>query len=151
MRGKAEPCASRRFAIRITPAHAGKSAQNRGDGCKGEDHPRPCGEKVCPLEGTIEEAGITPAHAGKSDEISSLCERYGDHPRPCGEKSRLSGKALRDVGSPPPMRGKAPTVKASASVMRITPAHAGKSAHGDRGKAQARDHPRPCGEKKGAI
>ena len=106
MRGKDKHGDDKKKRIRITPAHAGKSA---GFGLFLDvpgDHPRMCGEKSCRdhwrnwhwgspphVRGkgvrTLEIVGvtrITPACAGKSavglgEKIESM-----DHPRMCGEK-----------------------------------------------------------------
>ena len=50
-------------------------------------------------------------------------------------------------GSPPRMRGKDAAMLSSGIVRRITPAYAGKSVWQRLPLAQARDHPRICGEK----
>ena len=74
------------MGVRITPAHAGKSAWVKSSTALNEDHPRPCGEKAIdkhlggtaigsppPMRGKAhapglqyQYRGITPAHAGKS-------------------------------------------------------------------------------------
>ena len=113
-------------ALRITPAHAGKSIVLPRLLIFGEDHPRPCGEKKLdqselvykagsppPMRGKGAgsancrgAAGITPAHAGKRTVVAALVCVAQDHPRPCGEKycRRLAVNMIS--GSPPPMRGK---------------------------------------------
>ena len=45
------------------------------------------------------------------------------------------------------MRGKGNADDALASSFRITPAHAGKRFFDDMPETEAKDHPRPCGEK----
>ena len=71
--------------------------------------------------------GITPAYAGKSKGSGYQQERGQDHPRLCGEKRLLPVSSLLHTGSPPPMRGKVITRDDEETVMRITPAYAGKS------------------------
>ena len=86
MRGKAEPEAAPRPALRITPAYAGKSRRVFYTKTCIRDHPRVCGEKEIAFKTTgyhigspprmrgkvvqflkkIELSGITPAYAGKS-------------------------------------------------------------------------------------
>ena len=86
MRGKVKKNLLKKQYIRITPAHAGKSAFLLVDRDAAEDHPRACGEKnqiwCCDvptlglpprmrgkvsIQRTLESAlRITPAHAGKS-------------------------------------------------------------------------------------
>ena len=46
------------------------------------------------------------------------------------------------------MRGKAAVRSSTSTSARITPAHAGKSMAGRKNKRAAKDHPRPCGEKR---
>ena len=86
MRGKEDLTNKEFAAVRITPAHAGKSFLTLLPSLKEKDHPRPCGEKLShqsitssgvgsppPMRGkgdarleTTDDLGITPAHAGKS-------------------------------------------------------------------------------------
>ncbi len=90
---------------RITPAHAGNTAQKRLSRRLSKDHPRTCGEHLLCSElytflsgspphmrGTLllnlrslEFDRITPAHAGNT--VCLLCPSVGawDHPRTCGE------------------------------------------------------------------
>ena len=49
------------------------------------------------------------------------------------------------------MRGKVQKSQAVGLVNGITPAYAGKSQPDGRGKCEAGDHPRVCGEKRGAC
>ncbi len=49
MRGKAEPLTEEECRGRITPAYAGKRVAKALDKIVGGDHPRVCGEKLCPL------------------------------------------------------------------------------------------------------
>ena len=90
---------------------------------------------------------ITPAHAGKRLPVQAVRQKIRDHPRPCGEKERNHKAAIIGRGSPPPMRGKAYLRRSPDHILRITPAHAGKSNAWRRSYARMRDHPRPCGEK----
>ena len=91
---------------------------------------------------------ITPAHAGKRIWRATFLSFFQDHPRPCGEKRfALYAIHLRH-GSPPPMRGKGWRSWTCSRNLRITPAHAGKSSASETAKNAARDHPRPCGEKR---
>ena len=126
MRGKAMFWSRNHSFQRITPAHAGKSRQNRAYLPTGQDHPRACGEKNTkqPMElvkgGSPPRMrgkavhrdiffctlGITPAHAGKRADRFCCWSAAGDHPRACGEKSSVNNPTARPVGSPPRMRGK---------------------------------------------
>ena len=152
------------------------------------DHPRTCGEKK--LAQFEDETGtgspphmrgkdgcavalahgdrITPAHAGKRAVPRPHLAKSQDHPRTCGEKQVDFSEVDFFPGSPPHMRGKGQSRLTTCGLMRITPAHAGKShqalkyavkgaritpAHaGKRGiyaayRCGPRDHPRTCGEK----
>ena len=91
--------------------------------------------------------GITPAHAGKSSSFAALRFAAWDHPRACGEKLMALRMSLSMRGSPPRMRGKASGADAPDAVVRITPAHAGKSSNNDYKNSDVQDHPRACGEK----
>ena len=106
MRGKAEPEAAPRPALRITPAYAGKSPWPCTAGQRHEDHPRVCGEKSVRRSDSRVSQGspprmrgkeaewaalwqhyrITPAYAGKSSARAVDEKPSGDHPRVCGEK-----------------------------------------------------------------
>ena len=91
--------------------------------------------------------GITPAYAGKRYTRCFACPRPTDYPRVCGEKTAREFITYLIQGSPPRMRGKARLPDAVQLRQRITPACAGKSAHGECGQLQHQDHPRVCGEK----
>ena len=106
MRGKESSitCAAR--SVRITPAHAGKRQSRCRHRSARWDHPRACGEKRWPPRAR---------HTRQ------------DHPRACGEKRTLVGFSVASLGSPPRMRGKALAVFLTIGLVRITPAHAGKS------------------------
>ena len=51
-----------------------------------------------------------------------------DHPRRCGENGIDSSKNVSMLGSPPQVRGKRSGNDLTISIMRITPAGAGKTA-----------------------
>ena len=89
---------------------------------------------------------ITPAHAGKTFFHCGISFRYTDHPRTCGENRTTAEKKVAKYGSPPHMRGKPSSERTVAVLIRITPAHAGKTmAPGFRASPET-DHPRTCGE-----
>ena len=91
--------------------------------------------------------GITPAYAGKREhQRQEPCEGQ-DHPRVCGEKSSWTPTQASMLGSPPHMRGKAKAYLEACFALRITPAHAGKSAGLCRRCPRVKDHPRVCGKR----
>ena len=104
--------------------------------------------KVRLARSALATARITPAHAGKRKPRARHRRQREDHPRPCGEKKPYMRKLLTGAGSPPPMRGKAAALGAAPVRVRITPAHAGKSKWRIKECRLAKDHPRPCGEKR---
>ena len=167
MRGKAVAARKEAESIRITPAYAGKSAYLSPEDTAGRDHPRVCGEKLCPAEPYYFFGGspprmrgkgqkglifvlqprITPAYAGKRllRQLRHITSR--DHPRVCGEKVGPVGCVSGWLGSPPRMRGKVWHGVALADGHRITPAYAGKSCIYRSTTSISWDHPRVCGEK----
>ncbi len=109
----------------ITPARAGNRSTRFFCGRHFGDHPRACGEQVCPcvcslapwgspprVRGTVlhcthnlSNDGITPARAGNSDRLVSADSVLQDHPRACGEQSPCISLAMCVYGSPPRVRG----------------------------------------------
>ena len=166
MRGKrlgTNPC---KVGRRITPAHAGKTMQQRRVAEMGRDHPRACGENSSMQLAASQYAGspprmrgklsdeeirayawrITPAHAGKTGLSLNLSIHGSDHPRACGENFPAPLSAYVLPGSPPRMRGKPSELTSGEIIDRITPAHAGKTAVPDNRHKGVWDHPRACGE-----
>ena len=95
--------------------------------------------------------GITPAHAGKRKSFRTVSISTWDHPRACGEKRRKTLLNCWRKGSPPRMRGKVMCDLSAVNLVRITPAHAGKSNITVSNVFPAGDHPRACGEKFGRL
>ena len=170
MRGKHKEIEKMTNATRITPAHAGKTAFPRLPSCCSTDHPRACGENR-PYADTLRQMagspprmrgklfrhrvyrpfeGITPAHAGKTCCSSSSQTPLQDHPRACGENVWTQLLLVWNRGSPPRMRGKLQSTSGTFRVLRITPAHAGKTVILYFGAIQRQDHPRRCGENRRA-
>ena len=126
MRGKLRRTDESLSILRITPAHAGKTARLSSHPPGVKDHPRPCGENVyttCygrqragsppPMRGKLVRVvrhenppRITPAHAGKTFFEDAATIPSQDHPRPCGENATKRILVSPNWGSPPPMRGK---------------------------------------------
>ena len=147
MRGKGIQQSYCRVAVRITPAHAGKSSHPYYTTLPRGDHPRTCGEKCPSLRERRHWHRITPAHAGKRPELEGAPPLAQDHPRTCGEKGLPSLEIRRAEGSPPHMRGKVRLGDICSCCPGITPAHAGKRRRSLSMWSVCRDHPRTCGEK----
>ena len=146
MRGKERQIKEKMEITRITPAYAGKSGKIHRYLIGYRDHPRVCGEKdwfpkfTNAYEGSpprmrgkerVSElgacrSGITPAYAGKRSINSFSCWGVKDHPRVCGEKFSVIPCIVLQLGSPPRMRGKGFCCRRMGTVLRITPAYAGK-------------------------
>ena len=147
MRGKHNYADDDDPLMRITPAHAGKTAGGIKTPASSADHPRACGENLtavfaCPSQlgspprmrgkptrlGQSRKRGrITPAHAGKTEVQADLSKISADHPRACGENYPERLPFVKVFGSPPRMRGKLSNSVAQFCTPRITPAHAGKT------------------------
>ena len=154
------------FALRITPAGAGKTIPYRFLCWENADHPRRCGENFCTfrllpaVSGSPPQVrgklycfacgaggdGITPAGAGKTYRQHEHVETAEDHPRRCGENTLAVLIAHLEPGSPPQVRGKRKPLPLRRAAGRITPAGAGKTFFNDIGKIGNTDHPRRCGE-----
>ena len=167
MRGKEKGRRTHKVKSGITPAYAGKSAYLSPEDTAGRDHPRVCGEKLCPAEPYYFFGGspprmrgkgqkglifvlqprITPAYAGKSGLSSKNILQVKDHPRVCGEKVNIGRDNNAPRGSPPRMRGKAFPGRLQGSFPGITPAYAGKRPGPQVRREGCQDHPRVCGEK----
>ena len=126
VRGKVVDLLLQRRIAGITPARAGKSAENCKPRSAQRDHPRACGEKISticmagvfkgspprvrgkvrPRSWARSGRGITPARAGKSYPRNLRGGRCEDHPRACGEKLILGLTQVFMAGSPPRVRGK---------------------------------------------
>ena len=167
MRGKVLCICPLFCVLGITPAYAGKRAEQAHSMSCSEDHPRVCGEKGRTgaldvvqrgspprMRGKVREllfsfhcARITPAYAGKSLLDKCNCVVFRDHPRVCGEKSEQESFRHSAHGSPPRMRGKVSRLISSSRRVRITPAYAGKRTLSLDDCFSIQDHPRVCGEK----
>ena len=166
MRGKHNGGGTVRAAPRITPAHAGKTCSLRLESSPRPDHPRACGENTfCRSRATFpsgspprmrgkpvlsfplrHDVRITPAHAGKTELERLMPLIKSDHPRACGENTDFSTPKKSASGSPPRMRGKLLCIDEVFELVRITPAHAGKTVLLTFTLLPAPDHPRACGE-----
>ena len=147
MRGKRQEEHSRVAHKGITPADAGKTPRRDTHKNQARDHPRGCGENVCPKAYSPCQRGspprmrgkpartsrkstkdrITPADAGKTDAPAQVALENEDHPRGCGENPQTSPLRAVQGGSPPRMRGKRGHSDCTAPSRGITPADAGKT------------------------
>ena len=155
------------FAIRITPARAGKSYGAGKDAGGYKDHPRTRGEKLSSSGVALSNlgspphargkvgmpflcrviVGITPARAGKSYSSDRHAVPLEDHPRTRGEKLSSNSGFTSLSGSPPHARGKGGSPECPCGARRITPARAGKRHEERTGNCGCWDHPRTRGEK----
>ena len=168
VRGKGVICTCPQLWHRITPACAGKSADNVTVSVVSQDHPRVCGEKGFTAAKEMRCLGSPPRVRGKVIFLLLDFVLLWDHPRVCGEKlyqivsvemldritPACAGKSYlacrpgtNVLGSPPCVRGKGHDFCSSAVFHRITPACAGKSLHCRLFIENTWDHPRVCGEK----
>ena len=69
---------------------------------------------------------ITPACAGRSQTRKTSQSTILDHPRVCGEKLLLFRHVRRNLGSPPRVRGEEAVETIGRTLIRITPACAGR-------------------------
>ena len=166
MRGKLDCCLFQADAVRLIPAHAGKtcacSSTRRGK----RAHPRACGENR-ESDGSVDVGDgssprmrgkhrrsasrrhplrLIPAHAGKTLRPSdgAYCSRA--HPRACGENNGLGADKKREYGSSPRMRGKREKPVRTTKNDRLIPAHAGKTFETGSRHLGSWAHPRACGE-----
>ena len=116
-----------------------------------KDHPRRCGENLSWVAIQIFSVGITPAGAGKTDNQNPITPEQKDHPRRCGENMNEMKVFNNAEGSPPQVRGKHPPPWGLLSVIRITPAGAGKTFIDTFSGKGLEDHPRRCGENVACI
>ena len=101
---------------------------------------RPAGEPVPRPERLI------PAHAGKTDGLSLGSVHGPAHPRSRGENRMLADAQVFAVGSSPLTRGKRTVDERGADLLRLIPAHAGKTLAVPLVETIQRAHPRSRGE-----
>ena len=90
--------------------------------------------------------GIIPAHAGKTSHTCNGTPTIWDHPRSRGENLAHVQRYADNLGSSPLTRGKPVRVDGDRAVLRIIPAHAGKTPPESHPSRSPRDHPRSRGE-----
>ena len=134
--------------LRLIPAHAGKTAPGPGAPPPWPAHPRSRGENegifssTTPITGSspltrgklddvmivAAATGLIPAHAGKTAAGAGLALAHGAHPRSRGENAGLAVPTVRSYGSSPLTRGKRRPRRPHRPLLRLIPAHAGKTA-----------------------
>ena len=152
--------------LRLTPAHAGKTARGRGRRRTQRAHPRTCGENMAmprnvrsrtgsspltrgkhrDLRRIEREAGLIPTHAGKTAASRRRPRTSGAHPRSRRENPSMPGGTYVDEGSSPLTRGKPRGEGAPCVPEGLIPTHAGKTKARAGTWSVSRAHPRSRGE-----
>ena len=165
-RGKQPSQRSRCTAMRLIPAHAGKTLAVPLVETIQRAHPRSRGENHCRLDVDISIGGsspltrgkrpliglfwpvsrLIPAHAGKTSSSQAGGPRCRAHPRSRGENVRKRSNGIYTLGSSPLTRGKRFNVGAGLRITRLIPAHAGKTLVGEAASEDGGAHPRSRGE-----
>ena len=150
----------------IIPACAGSTFERNRFTCRGQDHPRLCGEhhgkpSACdyvtgssPLVRGARHAvdragavgGIIPACAGSTTRPTGPPTATRDHPRLCGEHQGCRTAAIGEPGSSPLVRGAHGALGYGNLTGGIIPACAGSTTLPAGTGWRDRDHPRLCGE-----
>ena len=165
-RGKLHHAHDDVVAVRLIPAHAGKTASHHGCGLLAPAHPRSRGEN--PSFSAIESAvfgsspltrgkrdrhphprravRLIPAHAGKTPSWRPPRLSPPAHPRSRGENAKNALKRPLTLGSSPLTRGKPLGGGVRARSHRLIPAHAGKTPRRSRARRRSWAHPRSRGE-----
>ena len=90
VRGKAKKIATEKGINGITPACAGKSRFHQVHHRNGQDHPRVCGEKLCPQARQTARAGSPPRVRGKAQEQFRHVTKMGITPACAGKRLKRS-------------------------------------------------------------
>ena len=126
-RGKLSVSMRTRILLRLIPAHAGKTHLSAREVSRDiGSSPLTRGKRdrrivSSPLPGLI------PAHAGKTQWRSGSLQGRPAHPRSRGENLDVQPHSRPPAGSSPLTRGKLSGEAAQHRVMRLIPAHAGKT------------------------
>ena len=152
--------------MRLIPAHAGKTSRCEQPRPTPGAHPRSRGENFqaelemiqergsSPLtRGKLEtrpqrglQARLIPAHAGKTTASPGANAARPAHPRSRGENAHFVRSVVRACGSSPLTRGKRINWQTLQRLVRLIPAHAGKTASTPRAGPSPAAHPRSRGE-----
>ncbi len=153
-------------ALRLIPAHAGKTTYEGSITFPRAAHPRSRGENLCSRSARASArgsspltrgkhlimaheaafTGLIPAHAGKTGSHRRTGQMYRAHPRSRGENSFHDRGCRHGDGSSPLTRGKREDRSPRLDVERLIPAHAGKTGTSTCIRGAATAHPRSRGE-----
>ena len=156
---------------RLIPAHAGKTARICASVSMRTAHPRSRGENYAVSSPYSSKRGsspltrgkphfhglghlvlrLIPAHAGKTFPEATDADPYKAHPRSRGENSAVLCQPLRQAGSSPLTRGKRLSDILRSVVLRLIPAHAGKTEVFGLFVGALGAHPRSRGENSGSM
>ena len=152
--------------LRLIPAHAGKTEEQRLGLLPLPAHPRSRGENM-PSTHIVDSVsgsspltrgkltalfylsvliGLIPAHAGKTSQATTTATRNGAHPRSRGENTKMLRIAMLALGSSPLTRGKLAPRMQPFFPKRLIPAHAGKTESEGVRTIGVSAHPRSRGE-----
>ena len=165
-RGKLDALPVSETEGRLIPAHAGKTSRLVGHAPTLGAHPRSRGENKGPLRVLRHRTGsspltrgkrrdqrlrrvrrrLIPAHAGKTDLQDRRTAIARAHPRSRGENLRVRRGSSPLQGSSPLTRGKLYRLFVHLLVLRLIPAHAGKTAPNPLVAHILQAHPRSRGE-----
>ena len=153
----------------LIPAHAGKTPGSGGFLRGRRAHPRSRGENPCPASSSttsrgsspltrgkpeglvwvVDQTRLIPAHAGKTRTEQPTPPPHSAHPRSRGENVPSHRSHPAGAGSSPLTRGKPDGLQAAKPVVRLIPAHAGKTWRRRACWCPAPAHPRSRGENTG--
>ena len=113
----------------------------------GGSSPLTRGKPSVPPEALIV-AGLIPAHAGKTGAVPAAHTATLAHPRSRGENDGGKKRIVEHHGSSPLTRGKRVVSGRLVGLLRLIPAHAGKTSRRTRPREKWWAHPRSRGENK---
>ena len=165
-RGKRDEGGASRRVRRLIPAHAGKTRYQAKASSAIAAHPRSRGENPSSVPSSWYSFGsspltrgkppsapvmypctrLIPAHAGKTPRRLPIRSRRPAHPRSRGENQTHPLCGFEPGGSSPLTRGKQRLPRRRARMIRLIPAHAGKTPRRACAAASVWAHPRSRGE-----
>ena len=165
-RGKQRLAALVVRAVRLIPAHAGKTVRRTARTMTRSAHPRSRGENLIGVAADLAAQGsspltrgkrlfivaavgygrLIPAHAGKTSAVGRYPRSRAAHPRSRGENFGLEEDSALVDGSSPLTRGKRRDRTPPRRSCRLIPAHAGKTRRAWTAPDSSTAHPRSRGE-----